>query len=83
MAEDSQKMPQAEERRNAALTDYRVVGVKIVGPRGGLQDAWHVVTGKYDRVVASFTTKREAMDELAELVNNAHREHWNVVYPTD
>jgi hypothetical protein len=54
------------------LTDYRVVAVDVLGPRGGLTREWQIQTGPYHKSIAEFTSRREALDELARLVNEAH-----------
>lgn len=56
----------------AAITDYRVLPVDILGPRGGVTRVWRIHTGLYHRIVGEWTTKQEALDELARLVNARH-----------
>lgn len=56
----------------SALTDYRVVPVIVLGTLGGETKVWRIHTGPYHSIVAEFTTRREALDELARLVNEAH-----------
>lgn len=51
------------------LTDYRVVPVDLLGTRGGLTRVWAIHTGLYHKEVAQFTSRRQALNELARLVN--------------
>lgn len=53
-------------------TDYTIREVIVLGPRGGQERQWKIETGPYHHEVAAFTTRREALEELARLVNEAH-----------
>lgn len=55
-----------------AATDYRVLTVDVLGSRGGMTRQYTVVAGRWGKELATFTTRREALLELARLVNEAH-----------
>lgn len=55
-----------------SLTDYTIREIRLLGPRGGTKRAWKIETGPYHKSLATFMTRREAEDELALLVNEAH-----------
>jgi hypothetical protein len=54
-------------------TDYRVEPVAILGPRWGLTTVWRIHAGPNASIVAEFPSRREALDELAVLVNEAYK----------
>jgi hypothetical protein len=55
-----------------ALTDYTIREIRLLGPRGATKRAWQIETGPYHKAIATFMSRREAEEELALLVNEAH-----------